>query len=95
MLLRQLRDKDCVKVLIAKPCGSTFQAMVKAQRRNGVLPYNLLEMDLPQGLHETQLPDVCVGSVESASTVSQKSSTPNTTNSPSPTHRETGKIGGT
>ncbi len=95
MLLRQLRDKDCVKVIIAKPCGSSFQAMVKAQRRNGILPEKFMEMDLPQGLHQTGLPDLRFGSVEPAAFVSQKASTPYTTDSPTFTHREIGKTGST
>ena len=95
MLLRQLRNKDCVKVIIAKPCGSNFQAMVKAQRRNGVLPDKFMEMDLPQGLHQIPMPDLRSESVEPASFVSQEASTPNTTNSPTSTHREIGKTGST
>ncbi len=95
MLLRQLRDKHCVKVIIAKPCGSNFQAMVKAQRRNGILPDKLMEMDLPQGLHQTPLPDLHSGSAEPASFVSQEASTLNTTNSPSHTRRQVGKTGST
>ena len=44
LLLKSLKANDCVKVIIAKPCGPTFQAMIKAQRQNGALPDKLMEI---------------------------------------------------
>ena len=44
LLLKSLKAHDCVKVIIAKPCGLTFQAMIKAQRQNGALPDKLMEI---------------------------------------------------
>ena len=53
--LRQLRDGDCVKVIVAKPYGPGFRALVKAQRHNGVLPTKLTEMIVhPQAVRSTQ-----------------------------------------
>ena len=44
LLLKSLKSNDCVKVVVAKPCGPTFQAMIKAQRQNGALPDKLMEL---------------------------------------------------
>ena len=46
LLLKSLKANDCVKVIVAKPCGPTFQAMIKAQRRNGALPDKLMEVTI-------------------------------------------------
>lgn len=55
-LLRQLKDGDCVKVIVAKPYGPGFQALVKAQRHNGTLPNRLTEMIVhPQAARSTQI----------------------------------------
>ena len=46
LLLKSLKSSDCVKVVVAKPCSPTFQAMIKAQRQNGELPDKLMELNL-------------------------------------------------
>ena len=46
LLLKSLKANDCVKVIVAKPCGPTFQAMIKAQRQNGALPDKLMELTI-------------------------------------------------
>ncbi|CAF9942710.1 hypothetical protein IMSHALPRED_004475 [Imshaugia aleurites] len=46
ILLKQLRDNKCVKVIVAKRYGPGFQAMIKAQRQNGTLPGKLTEIIL-------------------------------------------------
>lgn len=56
-LLRHLKDNDCAKVVVTKPCGPGFEAMVKAQRQNGTLPDKLTGMIVhPQAIQPTQKP---------------------------------------
>ena len=47
-LLRQLKDGNCVRIVVAKPYGPEFQALVKAQRHNETLPNKLTEMIIHQ-----------------------------------------------
>lgn len=50
--LRQLKDKACVKVIIAKPYGAGFQAMMRPQRQIGSLPSKIAEIRVhPEALH--------------------------------------------
>ncbi|CAF9937483.1 MAG: hypothetical protein ALECFALPRED_007271 [Alectoria fallacina] len=78
--LRQIKDSSCVKVVVVKPCGPGFQAMIRAQRQNGTLPAKLIEIVVhPPAVQTTQTPYpfMAIASLEASMKATQNTSTQN------------------
>ena len=91
LLLKSLKANDCVKVIIAKPCDPTFQAMIKAQRQNGALPNKLMEITIhPNAVHPDLDPYPFVAT---ASPISQEHPPPKQSTSNKSVHHSSSKAG--
>ena len=91
LLLKSLKFNDCIKVVVAKPCGPTFQAMIKAQRQNGALPDKLMELTVhPKAVRPARDP---YPSIEIATPRSQEVISLNTSTSKKYTYNSSHKAG--